>query len=116
MEANGLKYGIAARNQQVMSETVRRSRQVFMNRMGKQNPLDTSYEVGNDTLRGDRDDGRDDGTIRTEMITNENLEIFFRFRFRNGKANKFAQIFFRFRFRNDHVGHAQARTAGHTYE
>ena len=25
---------------------------------------------------------------RTEMITNENLEILFRFRFRNGKAKK----------------------------
>ena len=55
-------------------------------------------------------------TIRTETITNENLEILFRFRFRNGKANKFPHIFFRFRFRNDHVGHAQATTAGLTYE
>ena len=54
-------------------------------------------------------------TIRTEKITNENLEILFRFRFRNGKANKFSQILFRFRFRNDHVGHAQATTAGLTY-
>ena len=51
------------------------------------------------------------------MITNKNLEICFRIRFRNGKAaNKFPQIFFRFCFRNDHVGHAQATTAGHTYE
>ena len=55
-------------------------------------------------------------TIGTEMITNENLEIFICNRFRNGKANRFAQIFFRFRFRNDHVGHAPARTAGHAYE
>ena len=39
-------------------------------------------------------------TIRTETITNENLEILFRFRFRNGKANKFPQIFFRICFRN----------------
>ena len=38
-------------------------------------------------------------TIRTETITNENLEMLFRFR-----------------FRNDHVGHAQATTAGLTYE
>ena len=52
-------------------------------------------------------------TIRTEMVTNENLEILCRFRFRNGKANKFPQIFFRICFRNDHVGHAQATTAGH---
>ena len=50
------------------------------------------------------------------MITNKNLEICFRIRFRNGKANKFPQIFFRIRFRNDHVGHAQATTAGHAYE
>ena len=28
-------------------------------------------------------------TIRTETITNENLEILFRFRFCNGKANRF---------------------------
>ena len=40
----------------------------------------------------------------------------FRIRFRNGKANKFPQIFFRIRFRDDHVGHAQATTAGHAYE
>ena len=55
-------------------------------------------------------------TIRTETITNENLEILFRFCFRNGKPNKSPQIFFHFRFRNDHVGHAQATTAGLTYE
>ena len=55
-------------------------------------------------------------TIRTEIITNENLEILFCFRFRNGKANKFPQIFFRICFRNGHVGHAQATAAGHTYE
>ena len=55
-------------------------------------------------------------TIHTETITNENLEILFHFRFRNGKTNEFSQIFFRFRFRNDHVGHAQATTAGLTYE
>ena len=50
------------------------------------------------------------------MITNENLEILFRFRFRNGKANKFPQIFFCICFRNGRVGHAQATTAGHAYE
>ena len=50
------------------------------------------------------------------MITNENLEILFRFRFRNGKANKFPQICFRICFRNGHVGHTQATTAGHTYK
>ena len=55
-------------------------------------------------------------TIRTETITNENLGILFRFRFRNGKANKFPQIFFCICFRNDHVGHAQATTAGPAYE
>ena len=55
-------------------------------------------------------------TIRTETITNENLEILFGFRFRNGKANKFPQIFFRICFGSDHVGHAQATTAGHTYK
>ena len=57
-----------------------------------------------------------DITIRTEIITNENLEILFRFRFRNGKTNKFPQIFFRIRFCNGYVGHAQATAAGHTYE
>ena len=55
-------------------------------------------------------------TIRTEMITNENLEILFRFRFRNGKPNKLPQIFFRICFRNDHVGHTRATTEGHAYE
>ena len=65
-------------------------------------------EINNETLRK--------CTIRKETITNENLEILFCFRFRNGKANKFPQIIFRFRFRNDHVGHAQATTAGLTYE
>ena len=54
------------------------------------------------------------GTIRTEMITNENLEILFRLRFRNGKANKFPQIFFRICFHSGHVGHAQVTTTGHT--
>ena len=54
--------------------------------------------------------------MRTETITNENQEILFRFRFRNGKANKFQQIFFRICFGSDHVGHAQATTPGHTYE
>ena len=54
-------------------------------------------------------------TIRTETIWNENLDILFRFRFRNGQASKFPEIFFRICFRSDHVGHAQARTAGHTY-
>ena len=49
-------------------------------------------------------------------ITNENLEILFCFRFRNGKANNVLQIFFRMCFRNDHVGHAQATTAGHAYK
>ena len=56
------------------------------------------------------------GNIRTEMTTNENLEILFRFRSRNGKAIKFPQIFFRICICNDHVGHAQATTAGHAYE
>ena len=37
-------------------------------------------------------------TIRTEMITNENLEILFCFRFRNGKANKFPRFSFVFAF------------------
>ena len=55
-------------------------------------------------------------TIRTETITNENLEILFRFRFRNGKANKIPQIVFRICFHNDHVGHTQSTTASHTYE
>ena len=55
-------------------------------------------------------------TIHTEIITNENLEILFRFCFRNRKANKFPQILFRMCFRNGHVGHAQATTTGHTYE
>ena len=48
--------------------------------------------------------------------TNEHLEMLFPFRFRNGKAQTFPQMFFRFHFRNDHVGHAQATTAGLTYE
>ena len=55
-------------------------------------------------------------TIHTKMITNKNLEICFRIRFCNGKANEFPQIFFRIRFRNDYVGHAQATTVGHAYE
>ena len=55
-------------------------------------------------------------TIHTRIITNKNPEICFRIRFRNGKANKFPQIFFHICFRNDHVGHAQATTAGHAYE
>ena len=55
-------------------------------------------------------------TICTETITNENLEILFRFRFRNGKANKFPQIFFCICFRHGHVGHAQATTTGHACE
>ena len=32
------------------------------------------------------------------------------------KADKFPQIWYCICFRNDHVGHAQATTAGHTYE
>ena len=55
-------------------------------------------------------------TIHTKMITNKNLEICFRIRFRHGKANEFPQIFFRICFRNDHVGEAQATTTGHAYE
>ena len=55
-------------------------------------------------------------TIHTKTITNENPGICFRFLFRNGKAQKFPQIFFCIWFRSDHVGHAQATTAGHTYE
>ena len=51
------------------------------------------------------------------MITYENVEILFRFRFGNGKAiNKFPQMFFCTCFRNDDVGHAHATTVGHTYE
>ena len=50
------------------------------------------------------------------MITNGNQEILFRVRFRNGKAKKYPQMFFRICFCNDHVGHAQATTAGHAYE
>ena len=56
-----------------------------------------------------------EGTIRTEMITNENLEILFCFRFRNGKTNKFPQIVFRICFCIDHVGYVQDTTAGHAY-
>ena len=55
-------------------------------------------------------------TIHKRMTTKKNLEICFRIRFRNGKANKFPQIFFRICFHNDHVGHAQATTAGHAYK
>ena len=40
----------------------------------------------------------------------------FRFHFRIGKANKFSQILFCICFRNDHVGHAHATIAGHTYK
>ena len=40
----------------------------------------------------------------------------FCFRFHKGKANNFPEIFFRVCLRNHHVGHAQATTAGHTYE
>ena len=50
------------------------------------------------------------------MTTNENLEILFCFRFRTGKASKFPLIFFCICFCNDHVGCAQATTAGHAYE
>ena len=38
------------------------------------------------------------------MIANENLDILFRFRFHNGKANKFLQIFFRICFVMDMLG------------
>ena len=57
------------------------------------------------------------GLLPGHKITNENLEILSRFRFRNGKANRFPQvlIFFCICFRNDHVGHTQATTTGHTY-
>ena len=41
---------------------------------------------------------------------------FFRFRLCNGKASKFSQIFFRICFCSDHVGYAQATTAGHAYK
>ena len=47
-------------------------------------------------------------TILTQTLTNENLGICFRFRFRHGKANKLPQSFFRICSRNDHVGDAQA--------
>ena len=50
------------------------------------------------------------------LVNPVNLEIVFRFRFRNGKANKFPQIFFRIFFRNEHVGYTQATTAGQTYD
>ena len=55
-------------------------------------------------------------SIRRDMITNEDLEMSFRFHFRNGKANQFPLIFLRMAFVINHVGHAQATTAGHTYE
>ena len=55
-------------------------------------------------------------TTRTEIITNEDLEMLFRFCFRDGKANIFLQIFFRICFCNDHVGYVQATTAGHAYD
>ena len=54
--------------------------------------------------------------IHTITITNENLDILFRFCFRNGKANEFPQIFCCVCFHNDHVGHTQATSAGHTYK
>ena len=55
--------------------------------------------------------------MRTETITNENLEILFCVRFRNGKANRFPQIFSRICFCNDHhIGNTQAITTAHTYE
>ena len=38
-------------------------------------------------------------TIFTQIITNKNLEICFRIRFRNGKANIFPMICFRICFR-----------------
>ena len=62
------------------------------------------------------DGGQAITTIHTKMITNKNLEICFRIRFRNGKANKLPRIFFRICFCNDHVGQAQATTEGHAYE
>ena len=49
-------------------------------------------------------------------IANEDLGIFSRFRFRIGEANSFFKILFRNCFRNEHVGHAQATTAGHYYK
>ena len=56
-------------------------------------------------------------TICTETITNENLEMFFfAFAFVMERQTDSPQIFFHIRFCNDHVGHAQATTAGHTYE
>ena len=55
-------------------------------------------------------------TIRTEIVTNENLGMFVCFRSRNGKAGVVPQIFFRICFHNEHVGHAEATAAGETYE
>ena len=55
-------------------------------------------------------------TIRKIKITNEDLGIFARFRFRNGKANEFPQILFRICFRIQHARHAQATTARHTHQ
>ena len=51
----------------------------------------------------DKQLGQNNLAIHTETITNENLGIFFRFRFRNGKANAFPKIVIRFCFRNEHV-------------
>ena len=50
-------------------------------------------------------------TFCTDMITNVNLKIFIRFRFRNGEANEIPQVFFCICFRNGHVG----TTTGHAY-
>ena len=55
-------------------------------------------------------------TIRMERITDNKSGDLVRFRFRNGMTNQFPQIFFRVCLCSDHVGHAQATTAGHTYE
>ena len=45
-----------------------------------------------------------EGSILTEMITNENLGIVFRTRFRNGQGTQFPRIFFCIRFHNDILG------------
>ena len=55
-------------------------------------------------------------TIHAVTITNENLEIFSCFRFRDGEANIFPKIFFPNVLSYEHVGHAQATAAGHDYE
>ena len=53
-----------------------------------------------------------------ETTRNEHLpgDLFSRFRFHNGKTNKYTQVFFGTCFRTEHVGNAQATTASHDYK